>query len=127
MTPDWLNDSVQAFGRQMGLREFRLRENGAAGATFENGRALRLEYADGALALSVGVPAEAADESMRRLLTLAHPSAQQGPRLRACRLKRTGEALLVLRLPEREVTVTALEAAFRLLWSAADRLGRAAS
>lgn len=128
MTPDWLNDSVQAFGRQMGLREFRLRENGAAGATFENGTTLRLEYAGGTLAMSMGVPAPEADEAAKRLLVLAHPAAQPPAfRLRAVYLKRTGEALLALRLPEREATVTTLEAAFRALWSAAIRLGRDAS
>jgi len=128
MTPGWLNDSVQAFGRQMGLREFRLQENGAAGATFENGLSLRFEYAHEALMMSMGLPMAPTDAAMKGLLVLAHPSAQQGAiRLRTCYLKRTGEALLTLRLLEREVTVTVLEAAFRQLWSAADRLRRAAS
>lgn len=129
MSPAWLNDSVQAFGRQMGLQEFRLQENGCAGATFENGLALRFEYAQEALVMSMGVPLEATDEAMKRLLVAAHPSAaaQGGPRLRVGYLSRRGEALFALRLGEREVTVTALEAAFRMLWAAADRLRRAAS
>ena len=129
MTPDWLNDIVQAFGRQMGLREFRLRENGAAGVTFENGRSLRLEYANEALMLSMGLPVEPSGAAMKSLLTAVHPAAQQASaaRVRAGYLKRTGEALLVVRLLERDVTVTVLEAAFRQLWSAADRLRRMAS
>ena len=128
MTPDWLNDIVQAFGRQMGLQEFRLRDNGAAGTTFENGLTLRFEYADEMLMMSMGVPTTPADAMMKNLLLAAHPAAQQGPvRIRAGYLKRTGEALLTLRLQEREVTVTALETAFRQLWSAADRLRRTAS
>lgn len=128
MTPDWLNDIVQAFGRQMGLQEFRLRDNGAAGVTFENGLSLRFEYANEMLMMSMGVSATPTDAMMKNLLLAAHPAAQQGPvRIRAGYLKRTGEALLTLRLQEREVTVTALETAFRQLWSAADRLRRTAS
>ena len=66
---------------------------------------------------------------MKSLLTAVHPAAQQASaaRVRAGYLKRTGEALLVVRLLERDVTVTVLEAAFRQLWSAADRLRRMAS
>ena len=128
MTPDWLNDIVQAFGRQMGLQEFRLRDNGAAGVTFENGLSLRFEYANEMLMMSMGVSATPTDAMMKNLLLAAHPAAQQGPvRIRAGDLKRTGEALLTLRLQEREVTVTALETAFRQLWSAVDRLRRTAS
>ena len=127
MTPDWLNDNVQAFGRQMGLSAFRLAENGAAGVRFENGIALRFEYADAALMVSVGVPVEADEQTLKRLLTSAHPSAARQLRLRAAYLAKAGEALLAVRLAEREVTVTALEAVFRMLWSAADRLRRAAA
>lgn len=128
MTPDWLNDIVQAFGRQMGLREFRLHDNGAAGATFENGLSLRFEYANEMLMMSMGVQATPTDAVMKHLLLAAHPAAQQGAvRIRAGYLKRTGEALLTMRLQEREVTVTALETAFRQLWSAADRLRRTVS
>ena len=129
MTPDWLNDIVQAFGRQMGLREFRLQANGAAGVTFENGLSLRLEYADEALMMSMGLPIESSDAAMKRLLTAVHPGALHpaAARVRAGYLKRTGEALLVIRLLERDVTVTALESAFRQLWAVADRTRRAAS
>lgn len=128
MTPDWLNDIVQAFGRQMGLQEFRLRDNGAAGVTFENGLSLRFEYANEMLMMSMGVQTTPTDAMMKNLLLAAHPAAQQGSvRIRAGYLKRTGEALLTLRLQEREVTVTVLETAFRQLWSAADRLRRTAS
>ena len=127
MTPGWLNDSVQAFGRQMGLQDFRLRENGAAGVTFENGLALRLEYAGESLVMTAGRQMPATDAAMRQLLLAAHPAGLQAFRVRAGYLARTGEALLAVRLLEREVTVTALEAAFRQLWTAAGRLGRAAS
>ena len=128
MTPDWLNDIVQAFGRQMGLQEFRLRDNGAAGATFENGLSLRFEYANEMLMMSMGVQTAPSDAVMKNLLLAAHPAAQQtAVCIRAGYLKRTGEALLTMRLQEREVTVTTLETAFRQLWSAAERLRRTVS
>ena len=128
MTPDWLNDIVQAFGRQMGLQEFRLRDNGAAGATFENGLSLRFEYANEMLMMSMGVQTAPSDAVMKNLLLAAQPAAQQtAVCIRAGYLKRTGEALLTMRLQEREVTVTTLETAFRQLWSAADRLRRTVS
>lgn len=127
MTPDWLNDTVQAFGRQMGLTEFRLSANGTAGVRFENGLVFRLEYAHEALMLSVGVLADADEETMKQLLVTAHPSAARSVRIRSGYLAKSGEALFALRLAERTVTVASLEAAFRLLWQAADRLRRAAS
>ena len=127
MTPDWLNDIVQAFGRQMGLQEFRLRDNGAAGVTFENGLSLRFEYAAETLVMSMGVAVTPTDAIVKNLLQLAHPSAQQAVGVRAGYLKRTGEAFLAVRLRERDVTVTALEAVFRQLWSQVDRLRRVAS
>lgn len=126
MTPSWLNDNVQAFGRQMGLSEFCLAENGAAGVRFENGVTLRFEYADAALMVSVGVPASPDEATMKLLLQMSHPAYAQQQRLRAAYLAKSGEAILALRMFEREVTVTALEAVFRTLWSAADRLRRAA-
>ena len=127
MTPDWLNDTVQAFGRQMGLASFRLAENGAAGVRFENGLSLRFEYADAALMAYMGVPAEADEGTLQRLLLAAHPSVGGSPHIRSAYLARTGEALFAVRLNERDVTVSALEAVFRMLWAAADRLRRAAT
>lgn len=127
MTPDWLNDSVQAFGRQMGLSAFRLNENGSAGVRFENGLVFRLEYANEALVMSAGVPAAADADTMKRLLVTSHPSAARQVRIRTGYLAKSGEALFTLRLAERAVTVSSLESAFRLLWGAADRLRRAVS
>ena len=127
MISSWINDAVRAFGRQMGLNGFELNERGAAGVRFENGIALYLEYADGALMMSAGVPVDADPDTMRRLLVSSHPSAARTVRLRTGYLSKSGEAIFTLRLAEREVTVSSLESAFRVLWAAADRLRRAAS
>ncbi len=122
--PSWLNDLVRAFGRQMGLSRFELTERGVAGVQFENGFALRFEYAGEALMLSIGQPVPAEPAVMRSLLAAVHPGVRLPVRLRAAYLAKSGEAVYVVRIPERQVTVTRLESVFRVLWQAADRLKR---
>lgn len=126
--PSWMSDTVHAFGRQLGLSSFALNERGAAGVRFENGRALYLEGGETGLMVSVGLAADDAPETMRRLLMCAHPSAQtSGVRVRAIRMGKTGEVRFVTRLDARDVTATGLEQAFRALWQVADDFGRASS
>ncbi len=128
MTPSWLNDVVAAFGRQMGLTRFALDARGVAGVRFENGLALRFEYADEALLVSMGVAAGDDAATMRRLLGAVHPAAQRGGlRLRAAYLAKRGEAVYAVRLAERGVTLAALGEAFQALWQAAERLRRGVS
>ena len=126
MSPGWLNDIVRAFGRQMGLRQFALDDRGVAGVRFETGLALRFEYARESLMVTAGVPMAASADGLRRLLQAAHPAVRR-PVVRAAYLARTGEGLFVVRLPERDVSVTALEAVFNRLWEAAETLRRSVS
>ena len=126
MIPTWLNETVQAFGRQMHLTRFALNERGVAGVRFENGLAFRLEYANESLLVSVAFAVLPEAPILQRVLMQAHPDAARGGSpVRAAYLSRTGEALLVLRLPERDVTVTVLEAAFRRLWTLGESVRRA--
>lgn len=128
MTPDWLNETVSGFGRQMGLSSFALNENGVAGVRFENGVSLKLEYVSEALMLILGVPMAADAEALETLLAQAHPLQPAYPRrVRVAYAAVPGEALLVMRVPEREVGVSSLEEAFGKLWERAQRLRRAAS
>ncbi len=124
MTPTWLNDTVRAFGRQMGLAHFALDDRGVAGMRFENGLTLRLEYAAEALMMTVGVALPQEDRTMKALLAAVHPSARGPFRLRAAYLARTGEAIYAARLPERSVTVEELDRALRVLWQAAEKVRR---
>lgn len=125
MIPDWLNDAVQGFGRQMGLKEFTLNDRGVAGVRFENGFTFKLEYAAESLMLIVGVPMAADKVALGKLLAEAHPLANAHTRkVRAAYVESTGEAILVTRVPEREVGVSALQEAFGWLWERAQRLGR---
>ena len=126
MTPDWLNDAVRAFGRQMGLQTLALNDRGAAGLRFENGLALHFEYAQESLVVSARVNLPPREDLLKRLLVAVHPSARRGAELRAAYLSKSGEALYAVRLPERRVDVSALEVAFRAVWSAADAVRRAA-
>lgn len=123
--PTWLNEAVRAFGRQMALSAFELNDRGAAGVRFENGVSLRLEYVGGALVMYAGVAIEPQADVLRRLLTGAHPEAAAGLPVRAAYIERTGEGVYAIRIDERRVDVSALEATFRVLWKLATALGRA--
>ena len=127
MTPEWLNDTVRAFGRQLGLGSFALNDRGSGGVRFENGVSLMFEYAADSLFVSVRVKAEPTVENLKMLLGEAHPSARTGLRqtVRAAYLEKAGEAMYVVRLGAREASVPALEDVFRALWAMAARLGRA--
>ena len=123
--PGWLNDVVAAFGRQMGLKSFGLNDRDVAGVTFENGVSVRLEYAREALAVTALSPCGTDVPSIRRLLVAAHPAAHpDGTPVRAVRLARLGSAAFAVRIPERSVTVTEVERAFRVVWGEAVALGR---
>ena len=125
MTPDWLNDIVRAFGRQMGLERFELNERNAAGVRFENGLSFRLEYAHESLVMLAGFAALPQGDVLKRVLMSVHPDMRQQPPLRAGYLSRTGEVVFMVRLYERDVTVTALETVFRQLWNVVDQVRRA--
>lgn len=127
MISSWINDAVRAFGRQMGLNGFELNERGAAGVRFENGIALYLEYADGALMMSAGVACDSSANAMKKLLAAVHPGARNDVRFRAVRMERAGEARFVARLGERDITTAVLEETFRALWQTVDYFRRAVS
>ena len=126
MIPEWLNDTVRGFGRQMGLRTLELNANGVAGVAFENGQTLRLEYAGGALTLSVSLAGQPSGDAIRAFLAEAHFAAGdgRGGAIRAGCLPSTGEPFLAVRIAERDTGVAALESAFRRLWERAERLRR---
>lgn len=124
--PEWMNEAVRAFGRQLNLSMLALNEQGAAGLSFENGVSLRFEYVQDALMMVVGLKAEPDPESLSRLLTDVHPEAPRGEYpVRAAYLARTGELVYAAKLPERTVSVSVLQGAFGELWNRIERLRRA--
>ena len=125
--PDWLNETVRGFGRQLGLTTLELNDRGAAGVRFDNGATLRLERTAGALSMYVTVAGRPSGEALKLLLSEAHPAAGGGRRrpVRVACSVRTGEALLAVRIGERDLDVASLADAFHDLWSRAERIGRA--
>ena len=128
MSPSWVNDTVRGFGRQLGLETLALNDRGAAGINFENGMSLRLEHVRGAMMVVVKLGGEPSGDALRAALAEAHPAASdgKGPDIRAACAAGTGEAMLVIRIVERDLGVSALESAFRRLWERAERLRRIA-
>ncbi|MCQ2368515.1 MAG: hypothetical protein MJ109_05860 [Kiritimatiellae bacterium] len=126
MAPEWLNEVVADFGRQMGLNGFALNERGTAGVRFENGITFRLEYANEALMMIVGfIPTNAEDfqSFAAKLLTVAHYEAAGSKGIRVGFLKRSGEAIATARISERELDVPKMEEKFGLIWQTAMETG----
>ena len=124
MAPAWLNAVVRDFGRAAGADSLALNDRGAAALTFETGVALRFEYTGTELVVAVTVPRPADPAGLHRVLSFAHPRAGgRGLRIRAGYLASSGRALLAVRIPERNVTLPAVNAAFAALWRAAGEIG----
>ena len=122
MAPIWLNAVIGDFGRAAGLGSLALNERGAAALKFENGVVLRLEYAGVELVLAMTVPTG----DVKRLLSLSHPKARFGLRVRTGIMHRTRESVMAVRLAERDVTLPHVNATFDLLWRLAGEIGGAA-
>lgn len=121
--PDWITSALDEFGRAAGLGGLSLGESGAASLAFANGARLRFEYAYETLTVMMTTPMRADDEEgLKRLLALAHPDARHPFKLRAGHLAKRNEAVLAVRLPEREVSRMSLETVFQGLWNGVERL-----
>ena len=125
--PVWMNAVIGDFGRAAGLNGLALNERGAAVLKFEDGTALRLEYADGTLVVAMTVPSA----DVRRLLALSHPRARYAFRIRTGLLPKTHEgvmaheAIMAVQLAERDVTLPRVSGAFELLWRLVREIGGA--
>jgi len=124
--PAWIDSAVGEFGRSAGLGSLSLGDRGVAGLSFQNGLALRFEYAFDALYVSMTVPARLDAAVAGRLLGYAHPDARLGFRLRTGYLARAGRAVFAVRFADRDVTLPSINAAFALLWRVALEFGGAA-
>jgi type III secretion system chaperone SycN len=119
--PVWLNAVIGDFGRAAGIGALALNERGAAALRFENGTSLRLEYTGAELVVAVTVPSA----DLKRLLSFSHPKARYGFRVRTGIVPKTREAVLAVRLAERDVTLPRVNAVFGLLWRLAGETGGA--
>lgn len=119
--PVWMNAVIGDFGRAAGLDGLALNDRGAAALKFENGASLRLEYVGEELVVAMTVPSA----DVKRLLSLSHPRARYGFRVRTGIIPKTREAVMAVRFAERDVTLPHVNAAFELLWRLAGEIGGA--
>ena len=122
MAPIWMNAVIGDFGRAAGLGSLALNDRGAAVLKFENGASLRLEYTGAELVMAITIQAR----DVKRLLSLSHPKARFGLRVRTGIMQKTREAVMAVRLAERDVTLPHVNAAFDLLWRLSGEIGGAA-
>lgn len=125
-TPTWIDAAVGDFGRSAGLGSLSLGDKGVAALSFQNGMALRFEYAVDSLYVAMTVPVGLDASASRRLLGYAHPEARLGFRIRTGYIAKTGRAIFAVRLADRDVTLPAINAVFGLLWRIALEFGGAA-
>lgn len=124
MTPAWLNDIVREFGSGMGLKDFALNADGAAALRFENGVALRLEYAMNFLSLSMSVESPQDVASVKLLLTASDPLRRGAFAVRTGIAENPPRAVFTVRLEPSEVTLGNLDAAMAELWRATENFSR---
>lgn len=120
--PVWMNAVIGDFGRAAGLGGFALKERGAAALRFENGASLRFEYTGTELLMAMTKPSA----DVKRLLALSHPKARYGFRIRTGILAKTHEAVIAVRIAERDVTLPHVSRVFELLWRLTEEIGGAA-
>ena len=124
MTPAWLNDIVREFGSGMGLKDFALNADGAAALRFENGVALRLEYAMNFLSLSMSVESPQDVAAVKLLLTASDPLRRGAFAVRTGIAGNPPRAVFAVRLEPAEVTLGNLDAAVSELWRATENFSR---
>ena len=124
--PTWIEAVVREFGQAAGLSGLALNGRGVAALDFENGAALRLEYAFDSLVVALTLPVRLEPATAARLLAYAHPEARYGFKLRVGFLAKSGRAVFAARLADREVTLPALNSVFSVLWRIGQEFGGAA-
>jgi len=121
--PAWIDSTVREFGRSAGLGSLTLGNRGTAVLAFQNGLALRFEYAFDSLYVAMTVPVHLDAPAAGRLLGYSHPDARLGFRLRTGYLAKAGRAVFAVRLSGRDVTLPSINAAFAMLWRVALEFG----
>jgi type III secretion system chaperone SycN len=117
----WVDDAVAAFGRDLGVAQLRLPEQGALELAFERRGRLAIERAgdDLLLYLQRHRPHLAA-ERLVKTLGLCHWRYDRSPPVRAG--FKDDRLVLMLRLPAREVTADAVAQAFERLVALMDQI-----
>ncbi len=119
--PDWMSAVIRDFGRGAGLDTLELSERGAAALRFASGAVLRFEYVNAELVVALSVP----EGDVKRLLSLSHPRANFGFRVRTGILPHGGARVIAIRMQERDVTLPRVSAVFDVLWRLGAEIGGA--
>ncbi|MBR7180325.1 MAG: hypothetical protein IKD42_01730 [Kiritimatiellae bacterium] len=123
--PEWIQAVVRDFGRGAGLSGFELNESGSAALSFESGVVLRMEYTGVGFVVAVTLPGAGGAGSAGHLLALAHPKAKHGGFRVRTGVVRGSRRIAAIMIPERDVTLPRVNAAFAELWRIAGELGEA--
>ena len=123
MAPNWVEDTIRQFARGANFDDLTLSPQGVAAIRFENGIVLRFEYFDSRLVISASIACANDERNARRILAFSHPAAIGEFRIRSGYLAKTGRAIFVVMLEEREVGLPALNGAFTALWKTALEIG----
>jgi len=121
--PTWMNAVIADFGHAAGVEGLALNASGASAIRFSNGAALRFEYVNEELVVSMTFSISRSTSAIRRLLSIANPRALRGMRYRAGILPKSGAAVVAVRLPERDVTLPVVNSIFAALWRFAEEIG----
>ena len=121
--PVWMNAVIADFGRAAGVESLAFGDSGATALKFSNGIVLRFEYTGEALVVSASFALPHDANTIRRLLSLANPMAGRGVSLRAGIIAKSGAAVVAVRMPERDVTLPAVNSVFAALWRAVEDTG----
>ena len=122
--PKWLNAVLQEFGEGINLKNFGFNSANAAALRFETGISLRFEYALESLVVTMQIPIIHDPETMKSLLRYAQPERRPSFKLRVAYLEKSGSALMVAIIPERNANLTTVNSVFNELWLLAEDFRR---
>jgi type III secretion system chaperone SycN len=108
----------------MGLKDFALNADGAAALRFENGVALRFEYAMDFFSLSMSVESPQDVAAVKLLLSASDPLRRGAFAVRTGTAGNPPRAVFMVRLEPAEVTLGNLDAAMAELWRATENFSR---
>ena len=122
--PKWLDAVLREFGEGVDVRDFGFNAQGAASMLFETGVSLHFEYALESLLISIQIPVARDGETIRRLLLYTQPERQPSFKLRVAYLEKSGNAVMVAQISERDASLATVNAIFTELWLMAEDFRR---
>lgn len=124
MTPPHVIGALADFGRSAGLDTLALGQRDSAAIRFDSGAVLRFEYYHDFLTVAMTVPCDDSAFTMRRMLAYSFPPPHSGgPVVRSGYISKSGTAIFAVRIPDSEVVLPTISAAFAALWEIVNEFG----